>query len=121
MALALKLRETMAFEEKAGVPFNNAIKRLSPQFCQLHRLARGKCADCKKDGVCAKHLAEFQECVQSGDCEMPQIPAMQLAALGWIVKRRDNPELDWETYIDEAGPDDAWLALGNLQGIQATD
>lgn len=111
MALKLKLNEMMDFEEKAGVSWVRAQTALAAKLCQMHRLQTNACKDCKAAGqLCEKHVTAFQGC---GECQGAEMPARYLAPLGWLLRRRREPELTWETYIAEADGDDALTELKN--------
>jgi hypothetical protein len=109
--IKLKLNELDLFEEAAGMPFSRASKRLMPRFCQRHRLEVGECQPCKgKRGICTEHTVAFQWCT---DCEMGDIPPKVLAALGWLLRRREQPELTFEEFWATAEIDEVMAELGN--------
>ena len=112
MPVSLRVNELLLFEERAGVTFARAAKRMAPKWCQVHRLAMGACKDCKKSAPnpCDPHAAAIAEC---DDCEGPDTPMAWIAALGWIYRRRREPDLTWERFIETAEVNEVMAELGN--------
>lgn len=110
----LKLREVAEFERVTGLNYAKAIKEMGTKLCQLHRLAITSCADCKKSDapMCEKHDALFQECEK---CEGVQVGSMAAAGLGYIVRRRTDPELTWDAWLDADFETEVLAAVGELK------
>jgi hypothetical protein len=121
LALKLKLRETADFERVAGVPWMRAQKLLQVQRCKAHRLELEGCAECRAEGKpCAPHRAAVSECQQ---CEMPAAPVEVWAAVGWVLRKRHEPGLSYEEYIEVASFEDLMdelVAEGNAEGGPAS-
>lgn len=120
MALTLKLNELFLFEEKAGIPWKKALPTLARSECQMHRLQFAGCMECIKGAgkLCPDHLAAWLVC--DGGCKPGEPSDHTLAALGWLMRRRSDSACTWDTYIAEAGEDEAWADVGNALAVKET-
>ena len=110
----LQLNEMFLFEEVTGVTWHRALPRLQPVLCQRHRMAVNDCRACGRDAVvCKTHSASLTGCE---DCQPAEMPSRYLAALGWILTRRDDPDLTFDDYAANHGISEALAALGNAVG-----
>lgn len=108
----LKVGEMLEFEERAGVSFASMSKGMQAKVCKPHRLAIGACKGCQKaSGFCGDHTIAFQEC---DACEGAELPMKTALTLAFLLKRRGEPGLTWETFAAET---DAEEALGYLKNI----
>lgn len=110
----LKLREVAEFERVTGLNYAKAIREMGAKLCQLHRLAVGGCAACKAaaEPMCPKHDAVFQLCEK---CEGVQVGSMAVAGLGYIVRRRADPALTWDDWLDADFETEVLPAVGELK------
>lgn len=120
MAIALKLNELMLFEDVAGTSFAWARTRMVPRLCQRHRLVTAACKECASKGVPCEQHADWQVCPE---CELPDMPTKWIAALGWIARKRSQPELTFDEYAATADIEQAMEEidlLGNAVAGEAT-
>ena len=107
MALKLKLNEIMLFEEKAGIPLSRAQAEMAPAICQMHRLRTFPSA--AERGAA---IAACEEC-------RPAMPSMRIiAAFGWLLRRRREPELTWDAFIETTDLEDVLADMGELEGVE---
>lgn len=113
----LRLNELTLFEEVAGVTWSRAQNRFQPTFCQRHRLLLTGCKVCKSVAeLCPQHMEAFRECTE---CEGPDTPIKWIAAVAWLIEKRSEPALDFDTYAATNGPEEAFATLKNARGGEA--
>lgn len=107
----LNLDELALFEEVTGVTWSRAERRFTPSFCQRHRLLITGCAGCRNVAqLCEEHLQGFRLC---DECEAPDTPIKWLAAVAWLVLKREDPALGFAEYCAANGPAEAYATLKN--------
>lgn len=113
MALKLTIAEDMEFERRAGRPFRAVAKTFNVALCRAHRLMFGACEACRLSARpwCDEHQGDFVSCQE---CEGIQATAGTVAALGFVLRRRREPELDWEEYIATASQDDVFAEVAAM-------
>lgn len=111
--LTLKINETMEFEELAGVSWARAQRGLRPVLCQRHRL---EFPDLAKT-LDKEQLAAVNAC---DECQPAEMPIRQMAALAYLVTKRDEAGLVWEEFI-ERDLDEVWAKLGNAGAAEAAE
>lgn len=112
--LTLKINETMEFEELAGVSWARAQRGLRPVLCQRHRLEFGPSSE---KGLDKEALAVVNAC---DECQPAEMPIRQMAALAYLVTKRDEAGLVWEEFI-ERDLDEVWAKLGNAGAAEAAE
>lgn len=111
--IKLRINETFEFEERAGVSFSTARRRMQVKLCQAHRLAR------QGRKLTEAEEKAFEQDVQGCDnCEPPDIPVRIMAVMAYIVTRRTEPDLTWEAFC-EREIDEVWATLGNAGAAKA--
>jgi hypothetical protein len=105
----LSLSEMFEFEEMTGIPFSRVAKQATPKICKPHRLQIAACQPCQDArGLCSDHRDAFQYC---GDCEGSDMSFKTAMVIVWLKRRRNDPELTWETFVDTADGDAALMEL----------
>lgn len=110
--LKLNLRESGEFERLTGRPFLALAKKFSPAVCKPHRLMIAACPACAATQglACDEHKGDYAACP---DCEGPSAPDIAWAALGYILRRRGQPDLTFEAYCEDNGVAEAIADVGN--------
>lgn len=94
----LRIRELRAFEKLAEMPWEKAKATFQTRLCKSHRLrlqGGGKLEAGERQAL----LDEIGLC---DDCEAGAPPIVVRAAAAYLIELRDNPDLTWEQYQDEA-------------------
>ncbi len=117
----LKLKEAQLFHEVTGRNAHTVLTAMAPQPCRKHRLIIGGCEGCReaqarpgtaRTVACVEHNDEFQACP---NCigGFGNATEDDMFALAWVLKRRTEPELEWETFAEAAEILEVMELVGN--------
>lgn len=107
----LTVSEMFEFEEMTGVPFSRVAKQATPRICKVHRLQIGSCSPCADArGLCQEHTDAFQYC---DECEGSNMPFRHAMAVVWLKRRRLDPDLAWDDFVQATDGETALRELGN--------